>query len=70
MKRKITLLLCSAALAACLITGCGGDDDKSDNSTDTSAGEEQSVGDNTEDPADGETDSQDDYGFEEQEVFE
>lgn len=69
MKRKLTLLLCSAALAACLITGCGGDDDKSDSFTDTTTSEDQSA-DDTADPADGADESQDEYGFEEQEVFE
>lgn len=69
MKRKLTLLLCSIALTACLITGCGGDDDKSGNSTDTTTSEDQST-DDTADPADGADESQDEYGFEEQEVFE
>ena len=74
MKRKITLLLCSAAFAACLMTGCGGDDDKSGSNTDVNASEEQSDGSaaDSEESAgeEGADDSQDDYSFEEQEVFE
>ena len=74
MKRKTILLLCSIALTACLITGCGGDDDKSGSNTDVNTSEEQSDGSSADSDEsageEGADDSQDDYSFEEQEVFE